>query len=91
VLGHQTLSPIRRTAAGTSRVRTTKVSNRRRVGLEMSETAMAAGAEHFGGLARDLVGAMEGYSDEELAVVRRWLEDMTAVVSRHSRAEPPPS
>jgi DNA-binding MarR family transcriptional regulator len=64
--------------------------DRRRVGLEMSETAMAAGAEHFGGLARDLVGAMEGYSDEELAVVRRWLEDMTAVVTRHSRAEPDP-
>ena len=63
--------------------------DRRRVGLEMSETAMAAGAEHFGGLARDLVAAMEGYSDDELAVVRRWLEDMTAVVTRHSRGEPP--
>ena len=34
---------------------------------------------------------MERYSDEELAVVRRWLEDMTAVVTRHARAEPPPS
>ena len=63
--------------------------DRRRVGLEMSESAMAAGAEHFGGLARDLVAAMEGYSDEELAVVRRWLEDMTAVITRHSRGEPP--
>ena len=63
--------------------------DRRRVGLEMSETAMAAGAEHFGGLARDLVVAMGDYSDEELAVVRRWLEDMTAVVTRHSRGEPP--
>jgi DNA-binding MarR family transcriptional regulator len=59
--------------------------DRRRVGLEMSESAMAAGAEHFGGLARDLAAAMDGYSDEELAVVRRWLEDMTAVVKRHSR------
>jgi DNA-binding MarR family transcriptional regulator len=65
--------------------------DRRRVGLEMSDTAMAAGAEHFGGLARDLVGAMEGYSDEELAVVRRWLEDMTAVVTRHSRGGPDPA
>ncbi|MGY2126874.1 MarR family winged helix-turn-helix transcriptional regulator [Blastococcus sp. SYSU DS0617] len=64
--------------------------DRRRVGLEMSETAMAAGAEHFGGLARDLVAAMEGYSDEELDVVRRWLADMTAVVTRHSRGEPAP-
>src|SRR3954471_13060345 len=59
--------------------------DRRRVGLEMSESAMAAGAEHFGGLARDLSAAMEGYTDEELAVVRRWLEDMTAVITRHSR------
>ena len=65
--------------------------DRRRVGLEMSESAMAAGAEHFGGLARDLVTAMGDYSDEELAVVRRWLEDMTAVITRHSRGEPSPS
>ena len=59
--------------------------DRRRVGLEMSDSAMAAGAEHFGGLARDLTVAMVGYSDDELAVVRRWLEDMTAVITRHSR------
>lgn len=63
--------------------------DRRRVGLEMSDSAMAAGAEHFGGLARDLVAAMEGYTDEELAVVHRWLEDMTAVVTRHARTDPP--
>jgi DNA-binding MarR family transcriptional regulator len=63
--------------------------DRRRIGLEMSESAMAAGAEHFGGLARDLSTAMERYSDDELAVVRRWLEDMTAAVMRHSRGEPP--
>src|SRR3712207_5096970 len=50
--------------------------DRRRVSLEMSDSAMAAGAEHFGGLARDLVGAMKGYTDEELAVVHRWLVDM---------------
>ena len=30
---------------------------------------------------------MEGYSDEELAVVRRFLEDMTRVIERHSRAD----
>lgn len=65
--------------------------DRRRVGLEMSETAMAAGAEHFGGLAQDLVTAMGGYSDEELSVVRRWLEDMTGVITRHSRGDAPPS
>jgi DNA-binding MarR family transcriptional regulator len=59
--------------------------DRRRVGLEMSESAMAAGTEHFGGLARDLTAALAGYSDEELAVVRRFLEDMTDVITRHSR------
>ena len=69
------------------RVRDT--SDRRRVALEMSDSAMAAGAEHFGGLARDLTGAMEDYTDEELAVVRRFLLDMTDATMRHSRADPP--
>ena len=63
--------------------------DRRRVALEISDSAMAAGAEHFGGLARDMTAAMEGYTGEELAVVRRWLEDMTAVIMRHSHAGPP--
>jgi DNA-binding MarR family transcriptional regulator len=66
-------------------------ADRRRVGLEMSDTAMAAGAEHFGGLARDLVAAMGGYSDDELSLVRRWLEDMTGVITRHARGGEPPS
>src|SRR5215213_10373434 len=35
--------------------------DRRRVALEMSEQALAAGAEHFGGLAEDLVETMRGY------------------------------
>ncbi len=65
--------------------------DRRRVALEMSDSAMAAGAEHFGGLARDLSAAMEDYTDEELAVVRRFLLDMTDATMRHSRAEPPSS
>ena len=59
--------------------------DRRRVVLEMSDSAMAAGGAFFGGLQRDLVAAMEGYSDEELAVVRRFLEDMTRAIERHSR------
>jgi DNA-binding MarR family transcriptional regulator len=63
--------------------------DRRRVALEMSDAALAAGGEHFGGLARDLTAAMEGYSDEELAVVRRFLLDMTEVTMRHSRSQPP--
>ncbi|WP_409330104.1 MarR family winged helix-turn-helix transcriptional regulator [Trujillonella humicola] len=65
--------------------------DRRRVSLHMTESATAAGAEHFGGLAADLLAAMEGYSDEEVAVVGRFLTDMTEVVARHARAagEPP--
>lgn len=70
--------------------RTRDDADRRRVVLEMSDSAMAAGSDHFGGLARDMAAAMEGYPPEELAVVQRWLEDMTAVVTRHARAEPPP-
>jgi DNA-binding MarR family transcriptional regulator len=59
--------------------------DRRRVSLEMTDTAMAAGAAYFGGLQRDLVAAMEGYSDADLAVVRRFLLDMTAVIAEHAR------
>ena len=57
--------------------------DRRRVVLEMSESAMAAGGQFFGGLQRDLVGAMAGYADDELAVVRRFLTEMTDVIVRH--------
>jgi DNA-binding MarR family transcriptional regulator len=64
--------------------------DRRRVSLEISDSAMAAGGEFFGGLQRDLVAAMAGYSDEELAVVSRFLTDMTDVITRHSRAPAPP-
>jgi DNA-binding MarR family transcriptional regulator len=62
--------------------------DRRRVVLQMSDSAMAAGAEHFGGLQRDLTAAMEGYSDEELQLVRRFLVDMTEAIERHSRPAP---
>ena len=57
--------------------------DRRRVVLEMTESAMAAGAAFFGGLQRDLSAAMASYTDEELAVVRRFLVEMTDVVVRH--------
>jgi DNA-binding MarR family transcriptional regulator len=60
--------------------------DRRRVSLEMSEGAMAAGAEYFGGLQRDLVAAMSGFSDDELAVVHRFLTAMTDVIIAHARA-----
>ena len=65
-------------------------ADRRRVVLEMTESAMTAGGAFFGGLQRDLVAAMAHYSDEELAVVRRFLIEMTDVVARHSRTAPPP-
>src|SRR3712207_9355680 len=65
-------------------------ADRRRVSLEMSDAAMAAGAAHFGGLQRDLLAAMAGYSDEELAVVRRFLTEMTEVIVAHERREAPP-
>jgi DNA-binding MarR family transcriptional regulator len=61
-------------------------ADRRRVVLEMSESAMAAGGQFFGGLQRDLVAAMADCTDEELAVVRRVLEQMTDVVVRHARS-----
>ena len=63
--------------------------DRRRVSLEMSDTAMTAGAEFFGSLQRELGTAMAGYSDEELGVVRRFLTEMTDVITRHSRPEAP--
>ena len=61
--------------------------DRRRVELQMSDAAMAAGAEHFGGLQRDLLAAMADYTDDELAVVHRFLEDMTAVITEHARPD----
>ena len=62
--------------------------DRRRVELQMSDTAIAAGAEHFGGLQRDLLAAMADYTDDEVAVVQRFLEDMTAVITEHARPDP---
>ena len=61
--------------------------DRRRVVLGMTDSAMQAGGEFFGGLQRDLITAMEGYTDEELAVVRRFLTEMTDVVVRHQRPD----
>ena len=60
-------------------------ADRRRVVLHMTDSAMRAGGEFFGGLQRDLVAAMGSYTDEELAVVQRFLTEMTDVVVRHQR------
>ena len=65
-------------------------ADRRRVVLEPSDSAMAAGSEFFGGLQRDLVQAMAGFSDDELDVVRRFLTRMTGVIERHQRSDPAP-
>ncbi len=59
--------------------------DRRRVVLRMTDSAMRAGGEFFGGLQRDLVAAMGSYTDEELAVVQRFLTEMTDVIVRHQR------
>ena len=61
--------------------------DRRRVVLEISDSAMAAGGAFFGGLQRELLAAIAGYTDEELAVVRRFLTEMTDVVRRHERGD----
>ncbi|NEM05801.1 MarR family transcriptional regulator [Geodermatophilus normandii] len=58
-------------------------ADRRRVVLQMSEASMAAGAAFFGGLQRELVAAMDGFSDDDLDAVRRWLTAMTEVVVSH--------
>lgn len=58
-------------------------TDRRRVVLQMSEASMAAGAAFFGGLQRELVAAMDGFSDDDLDSVRRWLTAMTEVVVAH--------
>ena len=65
-------------------------TDRRRVVLEMSESAMSAGAEFFGALQRDLLVAMADFTDAELAVVRRFLVGMTDVIIAHQRPAPTP-
>jgi DNA-binding MarR family transcriptional regulator len=66
----------------------------RRVVLEMSEPAMTAGAEHFGGLQGALAAVMQGYGEAELALVARFLGDVTDAVGRYARSaddrDPPP-
>ncbi|RFU21381.1 MarR family winged helix-turn-helix transcriptional regulator [Geodermatophilus marinus] len=64
--------------------------DRRRVALEISDSAMSAGAEFFGGLQRDLVAVMGDFDEAELAVVRRFLQEATGVVAGHARASGPP-
>jgi DNA-binding MarR family transcriptional regulator len=64
-------------------------ADRRRVVVAVSDSAMAAGRRFFGALQEEILDAMEGYTDEELEVVRRFLVEMTDVVSRYSRDAAP--
>jgi DNA-binding MarR family transcriptional regulator len=61
--------------------------DRRRVVLQASDSAMAAGRSFFGALQQDLVAAMDGFDEAELAAVRRFLAAMVEVIERHARAE----
>ncbi|MGY1702121.1 MarR family winged helix-turn-helix transcriptional regulator [Geodermatophilus sp. SYSU D00766] len=58
-------------------------ADRRRVVLQMTEPTMAAGAAFFGGLQRGLMAAMADFTDDDVAVVRRWLAGMTEVITAH--------
>jgi len=46
---------------------------------------MSAGAEHFGGLQRALSTVMDACTGEELALVSRFLQDVTDATSRYAR------
>src|SRR4051812_23997848 len=59
-------------------MRVRDAEDRRRGVLEISDSAMAAGGGFFGRLQRELAVAMADYSEDELAVVRRFLEEMVA-------------
>ena len=62
-------------------------TDRRRVVLQPSDTALAAGGTFFGGLQRELLAALADYSTDELAVVRRFLVDATRVVEGHEQQQ----
>ncbi len=57
--------------------------DRRRVGLELTESALAASEAFFGGLHRELVATLSTYSPAELEVIRRFLAQSTAAVVDH--------
>src|SRR5690348_13493748 len=59
--------------------------DRRRVVLEASDTAMAAGRSYFGALQQDMVAAMDGFDEAELAAAARFLTAMVEVIERHAR------
>jgi DNA-binding MarR family transcriptional regulator len=60
--------------------------DRRRVTLEIEPQALALGAEFFGPLNRELLAAMDTFSDAELQVAGRFLQAMTDVIVANRRA-----
>ena len=59
--------------------------DRRRVGLEIEPQAVALGAAFFGRLNRELLAAMEQFSEDELAAAGRVLETMGEVIAANHR------
>ena len=60
--------------------------DRRRITLEIEPQALALGAEFFGPLNRELLAAMDAFSDAELQVAGRFLEAMVEVIAANRRA-----
>ena len=60
--------------------------DRRRVSLEIESQALTLGAEFFGPLNRELLAAMDAFSDAELEAAGRFLEAMTEVIEANRRA-----
>jgi DNA-binding MarR family transcriptional regulator len=63
--------------------------DRRRVTLEIEPRALALGAEFFGPLNRELLAAMDAFSDADLEVAGRFLQAMTEVIEANRRARQP--
>lgn len=64
-------------------VRRPSSTDRRKVTVEMTPQAMGVGREVFEPLARELTAVMEGYDDDQLALVT---EFMTAILAATARA-----
>jgi DNA-binding MarR family transcriptional regulator len=62
--------------------------DRRRVTLHHGDAGAEVGRAWFGPLARRLDGVLADYSPEELAVVRRFLEQTVDAIARHRDALP---
>jgi DNA-binding MarR family transcriptional regulator len=60
--------------------------DRRRVTLHHGTAAAALGAAFFGPLGTRMDAMLEGYSEEELVAVRRFLGDLNEVMREHRRA-----